>query len=74
MDCQTFESYRAYAQPLTSNDRARLQSLLQHPLLSDCQALIELLITTGLKLEQEAVNTELLLHTLFSEHKDVFML
>ena len=58
MDVETFEAYRTYAQPLTANDRASFNALLADPILADCTALINHLLTVGLKLEQEAVSAE----------------
>ncbi|MBA3470928.1 MAG: DUF2399 domain-containing protein [Herpetosiphonaceae bacterium] len=55
MDVATFECHQAHAQPLTTNDRAALAQLRALPALHDCAALIDHLLQTGLKLEQEAV-------------------
>ncbi|MBV9708839.1 MAG: DUF2399 domain-containing protein [Chloroflexi bacterium] len=55
MNIETFERYRAHAQPLTANDRASLDALVADPMLSDCIAVIQHVLEMGLKLEQEAV-------------------
>lgn len=55
MDVATFEQHRAHTQPLTVNDRRALEQLRTVPELTDCGALIDHLLATGLKLEQEAV-------------------
>jgi hypothetical protein len=56
MDIETFDAYRASAQPLTSGDEANLRSLIANPQLADCVPLIDYLMECGLKLEQEAVS------------------
>ncbi|HEX6290974.1 MAG TPA: Wadjet anti-phage system protein JetD domain-containing protein [Herpetosiphonaceae bacterium] len=56
MDAATFEAYQAHAQPLTAQDRATLTILRANPGLDDCSALIDRLLMTDRKLEQEAVS------------------
>jgi hypothetical protein len=55
MDCATFEQHRQHTQPLTRREQTVLHHLRQHTLLADCQPLIEHLLATRSKLEQEAV-------------------
>jgi hypothetical protein len=55
MDIATFESARRHAQPLSAGDRKALEQLRTQTELSDCVSLIDHLLATGLKLEQEAV-------------------
>ncbi|MBV9689143.1 MAG: hypothetical protein JO202_05460 [Ktedonobacteraceae bacterium] len=55
MNIETFERYRAYAQPPTANDRASLDALVADPMPADCTAVIQHMLEVGLKLEQEAV-------------------
>ena len=55
MNIETFERYRAYAQPLTPNDKVSLDALVVDPMLADCIAVIRHVLEAGLKLEQEAV-------------------
>src|SRR5260370_5909243 len=57
IDIETFEAYRASAQPLTAGDQANLRSLIANPQLGDCVPLIDYLMELLLKLEQEAVST-----------------
>jgi hypothetical protein len=56
MDIASFESARSHAQPLSSSDRKALEQLRSLPELKDCVPLIDHLLATGLKLEQEAVS------------------
>lgn len=55
MDCATLAGYSAAGQALSDGDRIALSELRAHPLLSDCGELIAQLLSTGTKLEQEAV-------------------
>jgi hypothetical protein len=57
MNVAIFDAFRAYAQPLTPTDRTALAALRAHPALTDCQSLIDALLTAGKKLEQEAVDS-----------------
>jgi hypothetical protein len=63
----TFAAHSAAAQPLTAGDRASLQELRTHPLLADLGLLVEHLLATGLKLEQEAVPATVVINEL-EEH------
>jgi hypothetical protein len=56
MDTQTLSTHRTYARPLTPGDRSALAALRELPLLADCAGLIERLLATATKLEQEAVD------------------
>lgn len=55
MDSETFESHRAYAQPLSQKERDSLLALASLPLLSDCFGLIDAMLAASQKLEQEAI-------------------
>jgi hypothetical protein len=55
MDRATFEAHGVARQPLTAGDRAALGELRAYPALADRADLMELLLATGAKLEQEAV-------------------
>ncbi|MBN1953598.1 MAG: DUF2399 domain-containing protein [Anaerolineae bacterium] len=55
MDCATLDAHRHWAQPLTPADERNLARLRHHPLMSDVVALIDHMLSTGVKLEQEAV-------------------
>lgn len=55
MDIETFEEYQASAQPLTSNDRLGINTLLADSTLADCFLLMHHLMQRDLKLEQEAI-------------------
>jgi hypothetical protein len=59
MDPATLEQYRSQARPLSAGERKSLQQLSRQPLLSDCRPLIDAMLATGCKLEQEAVATPL---------------
>lgn len=64
MDVQTaYEHYR-HAQVLTNGDRQALRHLRASPLLGDCVEVIDALLTTGVKVEQEAVGAERVLRQL----------
>jgi hypothetical protein len=56
MDIATFEIARRHAQPLSAGDRKGLEQMRSQPELGDCVPLIDHLLATGLKLEQEAVS------------------
>ena len=51
-----FEAYRTFAQPLTAADRASLVALRDTAALADCVPLIDTLLASDQKLEQEAVD------------------
>jgi Uncharacterized protein conserved in bacteria C-term(DUF2220) len=55
MDVATFDLYRRHAQSLSGNERRGLMQLRDHPVLADCEHLIERLLETNEKLEQEAI-------------------
>lgn len=55
MDSATLERHRRHAQTLSARERGVLKQLRQHPLLDDCRPLIDALLATGSKLEQEAI-------------------
>jgi hypothetical protein len=55
MDAATLEQHRVQARPLSARERSSLQQLGRQPLLSDCRPLIEAMLASGCKLEQEAV-------------------
>lgn len=55
MDSATLSHHHQHAQPLSARERSVLKQLRQHPRLADCHPLIDELLTTGTKLEQEAV-------------------
>jgi len=55
MDCDTLEAHAHWAQPLSTADERNLARLKHHPALSDMMALIDHMLTRGIKLEQEAV-------------------
>jgi hypothetical protein len=58
MDVATLDAYSHHAQPLSPTERAALATLKVDPLLANCHALIEALLHSGHKLEQEAVPFE----------------
>lgn len=58
MDAETFEQSRLHAQPLASNDRESLGTLLNDPQLADCASLLHHLLKENLKLEQEAISAQ----------------
>jgi Uncharacterized protein conserved in bacteria C-term(DUF2220) len=60
MDVATFDQYRRGAQPLSGNERRGLMQLRDHPALADCKQLIERLLAANEKLEQEAIEANLL--------------
>lgn len=64
MDVATFEAYRDHTQPLTTGDRAAPASLRADAALADCHPLIDHLLRTGRKLEQEAVRVQALTNRL----------
>ena len=57
MDINTFENYAHLSRPLTHADRRNLKRLILNPVLKDIHPVIEHLLTRGLKLEQEAVQS-----------------
>jgi hypothetical protein len=61
MDIETFEIYRASAQPLEADDISSFNVLIADPILADCVPLIEHLMRVGMKLEQEAVSVKRLM-------------
>jgi hypothetical protein len=58
MDVQTREEHQWHARALTNSDQQALRPLRGSPLLEDCVEIIDALLTTGRKLEQEAVGAE----------------
>jgi Uncharacterized protein conserved in bacteria C-term(DUF2220) len=60
MDVATFDLYSRHAQSLSGNERSGLMQLRDHPALADCERLIEHLLETDQKLEQEAIEANLL--------------
>ncbi len=64
MNAETFNVFRAYAQPLNADDRTILAQLGVLPDLTDCAGLIETLLAAGHKLEQEAVPVETVVQAL----------
>lgn len=56
MDVDTLKAHRAQSQALTATDRKALVTLRSLPVLADCVPLIDHLLATGQKLEQEAVD------------------
>jgi Uncharacterized protein conserved in bacteria C-term(DUF2220) len=56
MDVATFDNYLRHAQQLSENERESLMQLRAQPVLADCAELIERLIETSEKLEQEAID------------------
>jgi hypothetical protein len=56
MDVVTFENYRRHAKSLTEKEREGLKQLRAQPALDDCVQLIERLLETNEKLEQEAID------------------
>jgi Uncharacterized protein conserved in bacteria C-term(DUF2220) len=59
MDVAAFDQYRRRAQSLSGNERRGLMQLRDHPSLADCQQLIERLLETNEKLEQEAIEASI---------------
>jgi hypothetical protein len=66
MDGATLEQHHQHTQPLTRRDRTVLCSLQQYEWLADCQPLIEQLLATNSKLEQEAVGLPDMPHLSFT--------
>ncbi|MBI4786048.1 MAG: DUF2399 domain-containing protein [Chloroflexi bacterium] len=56
MDVATFQQFCAHAQPLNTHERAALERLQTHPQLADCTELIQHLLESDGKLEQEAID------------------
>jgi hypothetical protein len=67
MDALTFENHRAYARPLKKGERESLRALQSMSLLGDCVPLMELMLTAGQKLEQEAIRSSEVLQSLNSK-------
>jgi len=64
MDAATFDAYRKHARPLGKDEREALAQLRGQAQLADCAALIDRLIETNEKLEQEAVEVSLCARTI----------
>ena len=64
MDVSTFEVFRTQGQALSAAERSSLLQLRSVPLLADCSDLIDCLLTAGLKLEQEAVDPQVVIAVL----------
>ncbi len=56
MDVATFAAHRQHARRLSESEREALAQLHAHPALADCAPLIEQMLATNEKLEQEAVD------------------
>jgi hypothetical protein len=65
MDSTVFEAHHQRSLALTAGDRTALQDLRKHPLLADCVELVERLLSSGRKLEQEAIGAAAVLERLF---------
>jgi hypothetical protein len=61
MNRESFEQHQQHSQKLSANDTKNLQQLHQQPLLSDCYDLIDSLLASQQKLEQEAMSITWLL-------------
>ena len=57
MDSGELEKYHGYTQPFDKEYGEKLKKLLLSELLSDCRECIELMLSEGIKLEQEAMLT-----------------
>ncbi len=55
MDVETFDEYESLSRPLTKSDQRNLKRLLARKELSDIYPVIEYLLSSGLRLEQEAI-------------------
>jgi hypothetical protein len=55
MDITIFKEHLAFGQPLSKEELDALRKLLDHDSIKDCVHLIEMMIYTGKKLEQEAI-------------------
>lgn len=55
MDTTIFNEYLAFGQTLTKEEISTLRKLRDHASIEDCVSLIEMMISTGKKLEQEAI-------------------
>ncbi|MGE0131942.1 MAG: Wadjet anti-phage system protein JetD domain-containing protein [Blastocatellales bacterium] len=66
MDAATFDAHRQHARPLGKNEREALAQLREQAPLADCAPLIERLLETNEKLEQEAVEAALCARTIAS--------
>jgi hypothetical protein len=58
MDVDTLNQFQPHTQKLNTKERDVLRQLQAHPLLTDCAEIIQNLIATNRKLEQEAVDAE----------------
>jgi len=58
MDVQTAHEHQRHAQALTTGDQQALRHLRASPLLGDCLEVIDALLATGVKVEQEVVGAE----------------
>jgi len=58
MDAASFTAHQSLAQALKQSDRKRLTELRQEELLSDCFELIDHLLESDQKLEQEAIDPQ----------------
>jgi hypothetical protein len=55
MDCDTLDAHARWAHPLSAADERKLARLKSYPHLADVAGLIDHMLRTGIKLEQEAV-------------------
>lgn len=67
MNAEIFETHREFAQALNTRERSALGKLRNDGLLQDCVALIDVLLATNQKLEQEAVRVETIVRALQQE-------
>ena len=58
MDVQTLHEHQRHAQALTNGDHQALRHLRASPLLGDCVDVIDALLASGVKAEQEAVSAD----------------
>lgn len=58
MDAQTLDEHQRHAQALTGGDQQALKQLRSSPLLEDCVEVIDTLLATSVKMEQEAISAE----------------
>jgi hypothetical protein len=64
MDATTFAEHQKDTQPLTENDRIGMMGLLNNDMLKDCSSLIQYLLESNRKLEQESIRASHALSTL----------
>jgi hypothetical protein len=64
MNVVTFDLYRRHSQSLNGNEREAIGQLREHPMLVDCVQLVEHLLETNEKLEQEAIDVTVCLEAL----------